>query len=279
MLSFQADHEMSAEEVKKKLVDNVDFRIRLSFEMGDEDVVNEGRNLNFRPRIPEIPEKARIFQSSELKWVGQDVILITRFMFSIAGRFVRVESTRRIVPIGPRESKSLITAELKSSEASDVASKAALTFIKSRHEKENVLIKLSMSSQIALPGQFALPYDQKLADIRDVMQQLDLFLISGSSIDPLVIETATELRKLHKTVRKSASEILTALRVRDELQQQVKAQSREVGEAAAELEGAIMMRDDLPGVSDSGNDIVFALGLVPLVFAVLGFVFGKRKKS
>jgi hypothetical protein len=46
---------MSAEVLWTKLINDPDFRARLAFEMGDEDVVVVFRDLSFTARLPPLP--------------------------------------------------------------------------------------------------------------------------------------------------------------------------------------------------------------------------------
>jgi hypothetical protein len=43
--------------------------------------------------------------------------------------------------------------------------------------------------------------------------------------------------------------------------------------AAIDIERALVVRNALPDAVDSSNDLVFALGLVPLAVALFGVIF------
>lgn len=276
-MALVAEHPLSAGNVKEKLVDSIDFRIRLNFESGDEDVISDGRNINFRPKMPDIKGNVRIYQNNEITWIQDTIVVLIRYVFVFSGRFVKIESTRNITPVSANTSRSEVTVEMIENQASEEIGKLSLAFIRERHERENLLLGLSKSSQIAIPDSFALPYDRAFADMRDSLDQLEQFLQDEAAVDPSVSATVNELQELHRDISEAACDIMNALRERDTIQQAIRDQSREVALAATAIDTALTNPTESNGVSDSKNDVAFAVSLIPLVVAIFGFILDRRR--
>ena len=89
---LEAQHPLSAKSALELLTKNENFRMRLHFEMGDDNVVIDGRNLNYVPTIPEIHQPIRIYQTDKIKYVNNSngYILVTKFLFNIFPAFAFV---------------------------------------------------------------------------------------------------------------------------------------------------------------------------------------------
>lgn len=278
-MALVAEHPLSASDVKEKLVDSIDFRIRMNFESGDERVISDGRNINFQPKMPGIKGNVRLFQNNEIKWIQDTIMVLIRYVFSFSGRFVKIESTRSIIPLSANTSRSEVTVEMIQNELSEEIGQMSLNLIRERHERENALLNLAQTSQIAIPDSFALPYDGALAAMRDALDQLGQFLQDEASIDPSVSATVQELQELHRDIGEAAYDIMEALRARDAVQQEIRDQSREVALAATAIDTALTKPAASNDTSDSKNDVAFAVSLIPLVIAVFGFILDKNSRS
>lgn len=278
MTSPPVEHPLAANDVQDKLVNSRDFRMRLNFEMGDEDVISSGRSWNFRPRIPDLRNgMTRIFQTNKVKWVNQSIVVVSRYVFFVSGARVKVKSTRVITPISAKSCRSTVTVAVKHNESSARMDSIASKYIWQRHRKEDELIGLSQTSQLTLPTSFALPYDKALAGMRQSLEQLDKFLHDERAVDPSVAMTVRELHELHEDVDDARRRINAALVRRRQMQDQIHAQTRHVAMEAGNIQNALVEPIRSAEVSNSKNDVSFAVSLIPIAVAVIGFVVGSKR--
>jgi hypothetical protein len=75
-------HPFSVDAVLSRLVDDPNFRTRLAFECGDEDVIVQARDLTFLTHISDFPSPVRVLQNNKLKWIDANIIIKTRYLLS-----------------------------------------------------------------------------------------------------------------------------------------------------------------------------------------------------
>ena len=279
MSSSPVEHPLSANDVQDKLVNSNDFRMRLNFDMGDEDVISgDGRSINFRPKIPEAHDaNVRIFQTNEIKWVNRNIVVISRYIFLVSGKMIKVESKRVLTPVTAKSCRSTIAVAVKENEATPELGDVAYKYILQRHKKEDELLGLSKSSQLALPDSFALPYDKAFSGMRDSIDQLDKFLYDESSVDPSVSMTVRELQELQEDVIDARKRITAAVAKRRQIQDEIHAQSRQLAMEASNIQTALVEPIRNAETSNTRNDVAFAVSLIPIAVAVFGFIVGTKK--
>lgn len=268
---------LSANDVKDKLLNSPDFRMRLNFKMGEKNVVCDGRNINFRAKLPDVDTEVQVFQVSEIKWVNNTIVILCRYVFSIDASLIKVEATRVLTAAGSSSCNSKVTVALCENELSEDAGKLAVKYITQRHKEEDTLLNVAQSSQLALPNSMAVPYDAAFANVRDTLEQIDRFLHDESSIDPSVLATRRELDELHNEITEATSRIEHALNGRHATQTEIHNESQRVATAAAAIETALADPMRNTESADTKNDVAFAVSLIPLAVAVLGLVLRWRK--
>lgn len=266
---LQATHPIPANAVYQQLANDENFRARIHFEMEDENVVSDGRNINFRPKIPDIPKGIRLFQNDEIKWVGPKIVLTTRYIFHLGGRILTIKSIRTISPDSEQTSDSTVVSSIKRNEIGEEYSMITLHHIQLRHQQENILLSMTHISDVAVPES---PFDRVLTEVRNSITELDQLLHSESQIDPSIRYAVSELRELHSDIASAANEIITALRRRDQLAQEIKQKSQEVATAAGEIEQILNEPVRAPAITDTKNDVAFAFSLIPIAITVIGFL-------
>ena len=278
-MTSSVEHPLSANDVQDKLMNSSHFRLRLNLKMGDENVVADGHNITFVPKIPEIGAKVRLFQNSDVKWAGNTIVIISHFVFTIRSALVKVGSTRAITRVSSSTCRSHVDVKLCENQLDDRIGKIACKYILQRHKEEDNLLTLSQSSQLALPNSIAVPYDTAFAGFRDTLERIDRFLQDESSIDPSVLATRRELEELHSEISEATTRIQGAIHTRTQMQSELHHESERVARAAGAIQTALAepMRQ-AESVDSNKNDVAFAVSLIPLAVAVFGMVMDSRRK-
>lgn len=277
-LQIEAQHPISSQSVLENLANSEDFRARLTFEMDDQNVIqNENRNINYIPFIPGLSPNhpVRVFQNDKITWIQDDIILKSRFLFNFQGKSIKIKSVRIISPNPDRTSHSVVRVEILNDELNNDFSKKALSYILKRHNTENSLLSLSTSRDLGVQKNFTIPFDSIFSEVQTAIMQIDQLLTEESTIDPSIEMAANQLQELHNEVNEAASKIMTALQVRDNLQQEIKQQSTELAATASEIEQIIVDPNRSPTVPDTKNDVAFMFSLIPLVVAITGYILKK----
>ncbi|OHT02291.1 hypothetical protein TRFO_30614 [Tritrichomonas foetus] len=283
---LESQHPLRANSVLDKLANSVEFRARLNFEMDDKNVIPDGnRNINFIPMIPTLSSNSkngsnhpvRIFQNDKITWVQDDIVLKTRYLFNIQGKSVKIKSVRVITPNPDGTSHSVVRSDIRHDEINNEITSQLFAYIIERHKKENDLLSIATSSELAIPRNFSIPFDNIFSEVQNSIVQLDQLLAQESSIDPSIVMASNELRELHSDVNAIASQIMQALQNRDNLQLEIRRQSMEVAAAASQIEQILVDPARSPTVPDTKNDVAFVFSLVPLVVAIAGYIMKKSK--
>ncbi|KAH0790346.1 hypothetical protein GPJ56_005642 [Histomonas meleagridis] len=278
-------HDISTQEIFNKLAAVGTFQTRLHFEMGDEDVITESdsnnicHNINFIPSIPDIPTGAavRLFQNLRFKWLQNNIIFINKFIFSINGKSAKIKAKRTVSPNGDgTTSRSTVTISILETDLNEDVTNKLFNYITSRVKKENDLLSLSQGTKIMIQNNFSLPFEKVFSDVRNYISELDHLLEEDSSVDVSILDAVSELQLLLTEVNSSSNKIMSALRRRDELQQQIKEQSKEITEAANEIENALSHPKRIIKAPDKKNDIAFVFALIPLSVALISYALRKK---
>jgi hypothetical protein len=248
-------HQMSAEVLWTKLVDDSDFRARLAFEMGDEDVVVVFRDLSFTANIPSLPSPVRVFQNNTVSWVGRDCVLTTRYVIGSPPSRFRIKSLRSITPLTDSTCRSATTVEL------GAAPPELLAFIHRRHEIEDAL----------LDGDRPIAYGRALAAVRDDVADIERGLEAQAAVDLAVAASVGRLGALRRSVGDVADTVVGAMEERAQAMREL-AERVEGMRAAAEAVGTRLARAD--GEVEPSEVLSVALAVVPLVIGVATCLVG-----
>ncbi|EAY12521.1 hypothetical protein TVAG_139010 [Trichomonas vaginalis G3] len=277
---LESQHQLPASSVNSLLTSNENFRIRLHFEMGDDDVVVDGHNINFVPTIPEINMPIRLYQTDKIKYANTvtGYVLVTRFVFNISGQFFGVKSIRNIYPDDNGFSSSIVTVAIKRSEVDKNLEPILMNHIYKRHREQNKLIALSAGKQSASNDNIPIPFNEFFTDIRNSISNLEIMLREEHEIDPTISLASTELIGLKLDLERKAQEILRSLQERDNAEEEARLESRKIAEAASKIEQQLALPNKAEVAKDSKNDVAFAFSLIPLFVAFVGAIIKKKRK-
>lgn len=276
-------HDITAQEIYKKLIQSECFRTRMSFEMGDSDLIvdvgtnNICSNLNYIPAIKGIAfKKIRVFQNNKTKWEQFQLIFISKFIFHIDNKSVKIKSKRIVTQSGEHTSRSQINILLLETEFDSDFTKKLYYYVKDRMEKENELLGLKENSEVSIHGNFSLPFENVLSEIRNYITELDNLMIEESSIDHSILNVVNELDNLRSDLNEACSIIEKTLKERDKLQQKIKNQSIELINASSQIKNTLLNPDKLSKKPDKKNDVAFVFSFIPLVIALSGYILQRN---
>ena len=282
MMEFplEAQHPLSAKDALELLTQNENFRVRLHFEMGDDDVVVDGRNVNYVPTIPEINSPVRIYQTDKIKYANNvsGFILVTKYLFNVSGHFFALKSVRKIFPDANDLSHSVVTIEVKKNELEPSLQPVIELYILRRHKEQNKLIGISSGRQTSREENFPIPFNEFFLDVRNSISDLEIMLREEHEIDPSISLASTELTALKLDLEKRGREIFFALQEREMLAEDVRQTSIAVAETASQIGKALKEPQPQAVIKESKNDVAFAFSLIPLFVAFFGAVITKKKK-
>lgn len=276
---LESQHQLPASSVNSMLTSNENFRIRLHFEMGDDDVVVDGHNINFVPLIPEIDKPIRLYQTDTIKYANTvtGYVLVSRFFFNISGQSFGVKSIRKIYPDENGFSSSIVTVTIKISEVEPTIEQILLNHILKRHREQNKLIALSAGKHPSSNDFIPIPFNEFFTDIRNSISNLEIMLREEHEIDPSISLASTELTGLKLDLEKKAREIFFSLQQRDNAEEEARKESQKISEIASQIEQQLALPSPNDVKNDSKNDVAFAFSLIPLFVAFVGAMIKRRK--
>lgn len=277
---LEAQHPLSSKECLELLTQNENFRVRLHFEMGDDDVVVDGRNINYSPTFPEIPAPVRIYQTDKIKYSNDftGFILVTKFLFNVSGRFFGVKNVRKIYPDDGDLSHSVVTIEIKKNEVDERLQNIFQNYVIKRNKEQNKLIAISSGKQSSGEENFPIPFNDFFLDVRNSISDLEVMLREEHEIDHSISLASSELTSLKLDLEKRGKQIFAALQEREAIAEEVRQVSAEVAKAADNIGKTLAAPQKDVVTKDAKNDVAFAFSLIPLFVAFFGAVITRKKK-
>ena len=270
-------HNLIPQSIIDYLTTNENFRIRLHFEMGDNDIVIGGKNINYIPQISEFQEKIRLYQNDKVKIINNTsgIKLNTRFFFTINSNLCAIKLTRIIYLKSNNVSNSEINIIIKRTEISEKLTEILKLYIFKRVQKQNYL--LDICSKNNLNNTYPIPFNDFLTDIRNSVNNFEIMIKEEHEIDPIISQASTELQKLKFEVENISRSLIFSLQKRDLIEKEIFILSEETKNTTKRINNLLLNNLDPININDKKNDIAFSLTLIPIVVIFLGYFFKKKK--
>ena len=270
--TLESEHNISTEEVLRRLTDDDEFRQRRAFEMGEK-VINAqgpGRNLSFDATIIGINQPIRVFQQDVINYIGNEPNVISKYLFQMKTD-IHAEGNRIITPTGDKTTKSTTVITIHTVTDKD-SSQNILNYLIERCKKENHLLTQCASSPTKLRP---IPYENVFTDYRDTVAKIMAKLKSEHSVDQSVIATVEELQLLREDIDRASHDIENAVKRRNEIKAEIAAHTIKIQEASQKVQNTLDRPMAATSLTDAKNDVAFMFSLLPVAIALFGIFLQK----